>query len=353
MARALTLALRGWGRVHPNPLVGAVLLRDGEIVGEGAHLEFGGPHAEIHALQSAGDARDTTCVVTLEPCAHHGKTPPCADALVAAGVRRVVYATADPTHAGGGAHRLRQAGIVAERGPLGQTAATLNAPFFWHVQPRSRPWVALKLATSLDGFVADTGGRSRWVSGSVAREYVHWLRAGFDAIGVGRGTVDADDPQLTVRGSVQPRRPPRRVVFSRSGALGGDRTVTRTARDVPTTLTVRPEAASEVARRLRGFGIEVLPAGDAEAALGALTRTGVRTLLVEGGAGLAGSLLAADLVDRVYWIQAPLWLGDGLPGFRGVPTPLESAHRWTVVERRALGDDTLLVIDRRACSPGS
>src|SRR6266480_5265957 len=183
MQRALDLAWRGWGRVAPNPLVGAVVLRDGVVVGEGWHAEYGGDHAEVAALKAAGDrARGATVVVTLEPCAHHGKTPPCTDALLAAGVSRVVAAIRDPDpDAGGGLDVLRRAGVDVALGPMQEEAAALNAPFFFSRLHAERPYVALKLATSIDGRIADAAGRSQWVSGAEAREYVHWLRAGFDA----------------------------------------------------------------------------------------------------------------------------------------------------------------------------
>jgi diaminohydroxyphosphoribosylaminopyrimidine deaminase/5-amino-6-(5-phosphoribosylamino)uracil reductase len=217
MRRALELAWRGWGRVSPNPLVGAVLLgRDG-VVAEGWHAEFGGPHAEVNALRVAGDkAHGATLVVTLEPCAHQGKTPPCTDAIRAAGIRRVVAALRDPdSDAGGGAAILKRAGIETDFGLLAAEAAGQNAAFLSTRLQTDRPFVALKLATSIDGRIADVGGGSQWISGTEAREHVHWLRAGFDAIAVGGTTALTDNPQLTVRGDVTPRRPPVRVVFDR------------------------------------------------------------------------------------------------------------------------------------------
>src|SRR5574341_146615 len=193
MDRALALALWGWGRVSPNPLVGAVLVRDGQVIAEGYHAEFGGPHAEAAALAACPDPRGATCVVNLEPCAHHGKTPPCADALVAAGVRRVVTALSDPhAEARGGRGVLERAGVEVKTGIRREAAAALNAAFLWGLARPDRPFVALKMATSLDGFIADAQGRSKWISGPEAQDYVHWLRAGFDAIGVGRRTADAD-----------------------------------------------------------------------------------------------------------------------------------------------------------------
>ncbi len=220
MDRALELAGLGWGRVAPNPLVGAVLLRDGVVLGEGYHGEFGWPHAETVALSQVSDPSGATCVVTLEPCAHHGKTPPCVDALIRAGVARVVIAVPDPhPKASGGAAKLRGAGIDVEMGLGQEAAAALNAPFLFNATNNERPFLAVKMATSLDGFIADESGASQWVSGAESRAFVQWLRAGFDAIGVGARTAMQDDPQLTVRGPLQPRTPPMRVVFSKTGAL--------------------------------------------------------------------------------------------------------------------------------------
>lgn len=355
MDRALALALEGWGRVHPNPLVGAVLLREGELVGEGYHAEFGGPHAEVMALASCSDPRGTTCVVTLEPCTHHGKTPPCVPALIAAGVRRVVIALEDPDPtAGGGAAQLRAAGLDVVVGLGREAAAALNALFLCSRRRPERPFVALKLATSLDGFIADASGRSRWIAGEEARAWVHWLRAGFDAIAVGRRTADTDDPALTVRGAVVPRLPPRRVIFARSGRVREDLVLVRTAREVPTIVVVAPEHHPGAARRLAPYGVEVVGAEGLEQALAALRQRGIGSLLVEGGSSLAAGLLEAGLVDRVYWIQAPIWLGSGMPAFGPrQPVLLEQACRWVVTERRALGPDTLLVADKELCLQGS
>src|SRR5690348_12904467 len=219
MAHAIELAWRGWGRVQPNPLVGAVVLAAGENVGEGWHAEYGGPHAEAVALAAAGSrARAATLVCTLEPCAHQGKQPPCAGAVLAAGVRRLVAAVAEPNAiAAGGAERLRAAGVEVELGLLADRAAAQNASFLHQARDPSRPFVALKLATTIDGRIADANGHSRWLSREPAREFVQWLRAGFDGIAVGGVTARTDDPSLTVRGPLRPRVPPRRVVFAADG----------------------------------------------------------------------------------------------------------------------------------------
>lgn len=350
MARALDLAWRGWGRVQPNPLVGAVILRDGQAVAESWHAEFGAAHAEAAALEAAGDkARDATVVLTLEPCAHHGKQPPCADALIAAGVRRVVAALADPNPAAaGGGARLRAAGIDVEVGLCEREAAAQNAVFLHNVRESSRPFVALKLATTLDGRIADANGNSRWISGTEAREFVHWLRAGFDAIGVGGVTARADDPSLTVRGRLQPRTAPVRVVFAADGDIPPELDVVVTAREIPTVAIVAPSVRSSRLEPVEAAGVEIIRDGSLVSALGTLRRRGVGSLLVEGGGRLAGAFLAAGLVDRYYWVQSPLWLGMGaVPAVAGLPgTPIGDAPRWHVVERRALGEDTLLVLDR-------
>jgi diaminohydroxyphosphoribosylaminopyrimidine deaminase/5-amino-6-(5-phosphoribosylamino)uracil reductase len=355
MRRAVALALRGWGRVAPNPLVGAVIVRDGRILGEGWHAEFGGPHAEAAALGGCADARGATVVVTLEPCSHHGKTPPCTEALVAQGIARVVIAGRDPNPvAGGGADRLRAAGVDVEIGVGVEEAAAANAAYLWSTVREDRPFVAVKVAASLDGFIADTEGRSQWISGAAAHEFVHWLRAGYDAIGVGRATAVRDDPQLTVRGAVTPRIPPARVVFAGRGPLPTTLRCLDPAGGGPAVVVTQPAVAAVRRAALGPAGVRLLEAATPAAALRALREAGVRALLVEGGGTLVGSLLEADLVDRVYRITAPLWLGAGAPAFGSrAGVPLGDAARWVVTERRSLGSDNLLVVDRALCLPGS
>ena len=350
MERALALAWNGWGRVHPNPMVGAVVLKEGEILGEGFHPEFGGPHAEVVALGEAGaGAHGATMVVTLEPCRHHGKTPPCTAAIQAAGIERVVYAAADPNpQAGGGAAELFAAGIAIDRVPMENDVVRQNAAFFHGWRGTGRPFVALKLATSIDGRIADYTGRARWLSGEPAREWVQWLRAGFDAIAVGGRTARSDDPALTVRGSLKPRVTPRRIVFDRNGDITGARKLIATARDTPVTVVAERSPGGHLLDEYEEAGVVTSLAADLREGLEALGSEGVRSILVEGGGRLAARLLAEDLVDRFYWVQCPLFLGDsGVPAFAGLPSELlEQVFRWTVAERRALGDDTLLVLDR-------
>lgn len=342
--------------MSPNPLVGAVVLQDGAVVAEGWHAEYGGIHAEVAAVANAGyRARGGTVYVTLEPCAHHGKQPPCADALIAVGVRRVVVAAPDPNpEAAGGAARLRAAGIAVDIGIREAEARAQNAAFLHRFSGQQRPFVALKLATSLDGKIGDHTGRSRWISGDEARDFVHWLRAGYDAIGVGGHTARTDDASLTVRGEVEPRRPPQRVVFDRRGDLSTSLALVRTAREIPTILLTEAIGLSARLADLEDAGVVVHRSTTLAEGLQALHALGIGSLLVEGGGRLAGSLLAEGLVDRYYWIQAPLWLGEsGIPAVAGLPgTSLMEAERWSVVERRALGKDTLLVVDREdPCSP--
>ena len=287
MARALDLAWRGWGRVQPNPLVGAVVLQNGELVGEGWHPEFGDRHAEAVALAGAGErARGGTMVVTLEPCGHQGKQPPCTEAIIRSGIRRVVAALRDPNPvAAHGSDRLREAGVEVELGPLADVAAAQNAIFLHSIDLPVRPYVALKLATTLDGRIADRFGRSRWISGQESREYVQWLRAGFDAVAVGGRTARLDDPSLTVRGPVKPRVPPRRVVFDRVADLGPHLTLVRTAGDTPTQVFVSPSADPARIKRLEAAGVIVNRSDDLAASLRALREAGVASLLVWTGGG--------------------------------------------------------------------
>ncbi|MES2123924.1 MAG: bifunctional diaminohydroxyphosphoribosylaminopyrimidine deaminase/5-amino-6-(5-phosphoribosylamino)uracil reductase RibD [Gemmatimonadota bacterium] len=348
MARALTLAELGWGRVHPNPLVGAVIVQDGVIVGEGWHGEFGGLHAEAMALDAAGgSARGATLYVTLEPCNHHGKQPPCVDAILAAGVARVVAAMSDPNpEAGGGIERLRKAGVAVELGVLGDAAERLNAPFLERFHPRSRPFTAVKLAVSLDGQIADEKGRSRWLSGEEARAWVHRLRAGYGALGLGASSLLADNARLTVRGAVTPRQPPIRVIFDRSGRVGPAQGIFADVENVPVWMIVNSEVPAARTAALEQAGATVLVADGLGPALAQLRERGVESLLVEGGGRLAGALLAEGLLDRVYQVTSPLWLGEGRQAWAGLGAPnLGEAIRWQVVERRALGADSLLVLE--------
>ena len=358
MRRALQLARRGWGQTAPNPLVGAVVVRDGRVVGEGWHARYGEAHAEVAALQAAGElARGATLYVTLEPCAHHGKTPPCSDAVLRAGIARVVIAVADPSpQAGGGARRLVEQGVRVDVGVERDAACELDAPFFFRFTPGGgeRPWVVLKLALSLDGAIADHTRRPGWLTNARSRRAVHRLRAGVDAVAVGIGTALADDPLLTVRAGVPPRRPPLRVVFDASARLPLDAALVRSAGETPSAVVTRDRAAP-AAGALAAAGVSVLEAQDLRQGLRALKASGVESVLVEGGGAMAGALLRDDLVDRLIIFQAPVILGEGaLPAFATAPAATSAAaRRLRVVARRHFGDDlmTEYALHPLPCSP--
>ena len=345
MRRALSLARRGWGQTAPNPMVGAVIVRDGGVVGEGYHPRYGESHAEVTALQAAGQrARGATMYVTLEPCAHFGKTPPCVDAILAAGVRRVVIATEDPNPiATGGRERLARAGVAVTIG-VEETRAREQNAIFLHTQTSRRAWVTLKLAMSLDGAIADARGSSRWITGRAARRAAHWLRAGHDALAVGIGTVLADDPRLTVRGVRAPRVPPIRIVFDRQARLPLDSRLARTARRT-STLVIAERPLSARVRALHQQGIDVMRSSSLHDALVELRQRDVRSVLVEGGARLAGALVERALVDRLIIFHAPVLLGAGaLPAFVfASAVTLSDAPRFVPVERHRLGDDIMTV----------
>jgi diaminohydroxyphosphoribosylaminopyrimidine deaminase/5-amino-6-(5-phosphoribosylamino)uracil reductase len=318
MARALELAARGEGRVEPNPMVGCVIVSSaGELVGEGWHTQFGQPHAEIEALQVAGpQARGATLYVTLEPCCHHGKTPPCSDAVIAAGVRRVVAAMRDPFPQvdGGGMKALSQAGIQVEVGVLEEAARRLNAPYL-KLLHRGRPWVIAKWAMTLDGKLATVSGSSRWISGEDSRAEVHKLRGRVDAIIVGRGTAEADDPLLTARPPGP--RVAARIVMDSQARLPVSSQLVRTAADAPVIVAAANDADAAAVARLAKAGCEVLrlPGATAAARLDALLcelgRRRMTNMLVEGGAELLGSFFDARAVDEVCVFIAPRLIGGG------------------------------------------
>ncbi|HEV7837177.1 MAG TPA: bifunctional diaminohydroxyphosphoribosylaminopyrimidine deaminase/5-amino-6-(5-phosphoribosylamino)uracil reductase RibD, partial [Gemmatimonadaceae bacterium] len=261
MRRALALAQQGWGQTAPNPMVGAVVVRDGAVVGEGFHARYGEAHAEILALKAAGErARGATMYVTLEPCNHFGKTPPCTEAILEARVKRVVIASADPTAlAGGGARHLADYGVQVDFSVEEAAALELNAPFFFAATNPARPWITLKLALSSDGRMNHPSGERRWISNDRSRAEVQRLRANVDAIAVGLGTVKADDPQLTARGAIRPRIAPMRVVFDRNAETALDSNLVRTARETPTVIFAHHPSVARLAS-LHNAGVDVFEA---------------------------------------------------------------------------------------------
>ncbi len=347
MRRALALALRGRGTTAPNPMVGAVVVRDARIVGEGFTQPAGGAHAEVRALAAAGElACGATVYVTLEPCNATGRTPPCVDALIAAGVARVVFAAGDPHPVmGGGAERLRAAGIEVVSG-IEAVAARDQNPAFHHQFSSDRPYVTLKLARTIDGAIADSRRVTGWLTGQAARREVHRQRADHDAVAVGVGTVIADDPQLSVRGVPSPPCAPARVVFDRMARIPLSSTLVRSAAASPVLVMVE-QPGDVAAEALQAAGVELIQAPGLRAQLQALHDRGIRSLYCEGGATLADALLADGLVDRLIIFTAPVRLGaDAVrPLQAGAPVMLDAAARYRLVAHRRLGDDLMAIYD--------
>lgn len=359
MARAIQLAWRGRFSTHPNPRVGCVICVGDEVVGEGWHERAGEPHAEVHALRAAGErARGATVYVTLEPCSHYGRTPPCADALVKAGVSRVVVAMTDPNPsvAGRGLKRLRDAGIEVAEGVLSTEAESLNPGYLYRMRS-GRPLFRVKVAASLDGRTAMASGESQWITGPAARRDVQRLRAMSDAILTGVGTILADDPSLTVRPddmgdlheAVPPGPQPQRII------LDSQLRTPPTAR----VLTTGPVwifcsdavADSEAARKLTACGARIQPLPcvtgrvDLLNVARAVAEAGINEVLVEAGPTLAGAVVAAQLADEFWLYQAPVFLGsDGRPTVDLPLTRMADRKFWKVRDRRQIGDDLRLIL---------
>ncbi|MCB1311695.1 MAG: bifunctional diaminohydroxyphosphoribosylaminopyrimidine deaminase/5-amino-6-(5-phosphoribosylamino)uracil reductase RibD [Sedimentitalea sp.] len=350
MALALSLGRRGQGLCWPNPAVGCVIVQGGRIVGRGWTQPGGRPHAEPLALAQAGElARGATAYVSLEPCAHHGRTPPCAEALIAAGIARVVcpIKDSDPRVSGQGLAMLRAAGIAVTTGVLEAQARRDHAGFFTRIAA-GRPMVTLKLASSFDGRIATATGESRWITGPEARRMVHAMRARHDAVMIGAGTARADDPSLTVR-DLGTRHQPVRVVISRHLDLPLLGQLARSAREVPLWLCHGPSADAERRHAWEGLGARLLPCRvsglqiDPADALRQLGAAGLTRVFCEGGSALAGSLLAADLVDELVGVTAGLGLGaEGLAsvGALGLDR-LAEAPRFALLDSRPVGPDLM------------
>jgi len=358
MERAVTLGRRGWGRVHPNPMVGCVLVRDGVLVGEGWHREWGGPHAEVEALAVAGAASEgAVAFVSLEPCRHRGKTPPCTRALLGAGVRRVVFGALDPgIRSGGGAEELRAAGVEVVGPLLSPAEARRENPAFFHHLP-DRPWTVLKLALSLDGRISPAQGERAQLTGPEAMEAVHHLRAGVDGILVGTGTAAVDDPLLTVRGALVPRVPPVRIILDLKGRLGPGLRLLKGG-GPPVWILTGPRSPPEWRERMESAGARILDVDGSGVEedpsprdlLRRLRGEGIGALLCEGGGRWGSALVGAGAVDRLVHVIAPRFLGpQGVPGYpmggegTGTPAP---ADLWVPGRMRRLGADIWMEWDQ-------
>lgn len=351
MRAALSLARRGLGVTWPNPSVGCVIVRNGRVVGRAVTAPGGRPHAEPAALEMAGEAaRGATAYVTLEPCCHWGRTPPCTDALIAAGIARVVIAARDPDPRvnSRGIARLRATGVEVEEGVLAEQGAEIVAGFAMRMS-EGRPLVTLKLASTLDGRIATREGESRWITGEAARRAAHALRGRNDAVMVGVGTVLADNPDLTCRLPGYRAFPPVRVVVDSHLRTPLVTRLAATAREVPTWMLVRDDTDPGRVRAFAGIGAKVFPlpgtdAGvDLGAGLAALAEAGITRLLVEGGGQIAAALLRARLVDRIAWFHAPAVMGaDAWPAVAAFGIErLADMPRFVRLETRPLGEDVL------------
>jgi diaminohydroxyphosphoribosylaminopyrimidine deaminase / 5-amino-6-(5-phosphoribosylamino)uracil reductase len=358
MRAALGLARRGLGNCWPNPTVGCVVVQNGRVVGRAVTAPGGRPHAETLALEMAGErARGATVYVTLEPCSHHGRTPPCAGALIAAGVARVVVALRDidPRVSGAGIDSLRAAGLAVEEGLLADEAEEVNAGFFSRIR-LGRPLVTLKAASTLDGRIATRSGESQWITGEPARRMAHALRGRNDAVLVGVGTVVADNPDLTCRLPGYKMVPMVRVVADSHLRTRLTARLVASAAETPTWFLARDSADAERRTALQEAGAEVIVVGAADPGidladgLQALARRGITRVLVEGGAGIAAALLRADLVDRIAWFHAPSVMGgDGWPSAQafGVES-LAAMPRFRRDRATPIGDDMLTEFRRAA-----
>jgi len=359
MQLALALGRRGQGRTWPNPAVGAVVVKDGVIVGRGWTQPGGRPHAEPEALKRAGEAaRGATLYVTLEPCSHFGKSPPCVDAVIASGIARVVSAIEDPNPevAGQGHAKLRAAGVVVDVGLAAAEAARDHAGHFRRIRDK-RPHVILKLAVSADDKIGAAGRKPVAITGEAARTRVHLLRAQCDAILVGIGTVKADDPVLTCRLPGMEARSPVRVVLDRALRISGTSRLVHSAREAPLWVMTSDLSEAPAAMKLGAAGAQVIrvatttttpPGLDLAAVLHALSEKGISRLMVEGGARVASSFVAADLIDEVWLLRGPDTVrADGIPALDALPlSALTGSPAFKLRASESLGRDTLTIYER-------
>lgn len=366
MQLAISLAQQGLGFTSPNPMVGAVIVQAGQIVGQGYHQKAGTPHAEVHALREAGDkARGATLYVTLEPCVHYGRTPPCTNAIIDAGIKHVVIATKDPNPvvAGRGIKLLNQAGITTTVGIMEQEATLLNEVFNKFITT-NLPFVVLKCATSMDGKIATAAGQSKWITGEAARQYGHGLRHKYDAILVGLGTVLADDPLLTTRIKDREGKNPVRVVLDSKARIPlNSKVLTDKTAETIIAVTAAAPAANIDALKTAGATVLMLPSHEERIDMTELTaelsRRAITSILIEGGAAVNASALQAGIVDKIHVFMAPKIIGgDAAPGAIGNPgiDNLEQAVKLSIKTLEKIGEDlhieAYITKENAACLPG-
>jgi len=355
MRRALELAAKAMGRTSPNPMVGAVIVKDGEIIGEGYHRRAGTPHAEINALAEAGrSARGATIYVNLEPCSHYGRTPPCADALVEAGIKRAVISVLDPNPkvAGRGVEILKDAGVETCVGVLEEDAAKLNEVFFKYIKT-GLPFVSLKVAMTLDGKIATYSGDSRWITGDTSRKFVHHLRNTNDAVMVGIGTVLADDPQLNTRLDINDSKDPVRIIIDGNLEIPLTSKIVTSSSKQKSIVFTSYIKDKEKAEKLQSYGVEIIELGGSssrlpiEEAMKVLGGMGICSLLVEGGSAVNAYMIEKKLVDKLYWFIAPKIIGG-----QSAPSPV--AGKGLELMRDAIEIETsdIKYFDRDICLTG-
>lgn len=354
MNLALSLARKGKGFTSPNPCVGAVVVKDGEIVGRGYHHAAGMPHAEVEAIDdAAGNTEGATIYVTLEPCNHFGKTPPCTHKILNAGITRVVVACKDPNPfvSGGGIQFLKDKGLEVESGLLEEEAETLIEDFIWYTREDKRPFVILKSAATLDGRIATSTGDSKWITNAASRAWGHGIRHEVDAILIGSGTLHADDPSLTCRLEGRQSKDPMRVILDRRLTIDPDAKVVTQTSDAPTLIVTGPDADFEKRKVLEEKGIQIMEvplkngALDLEQVVIKLGQMSVLSLLIEGGGQVASSALKAGIVNKVLYFMAPKFLGgsDGVPVFGGSgPKKIADAFHLDRVRLHTLEGDILV-----------
>ena len=359
MDAALNLARRGLGNVWPNPAVGCVIVKNNRVVGRGWTLPGGRPHAETEALKNAGkDAFGSTAYVTLEPCNHYGQTPPCTEALILAGIKKVVIATLDPDKrvSGEGLKRLEEGGVDVEVGMARSEADKINQGFFSRVE-NSRPFITLKIATTLDGKIATRNGESEWITGEISRKFAHTLRASHDAVMVGSGTAVADNPSLTCRIPGIANKHKLRIVLDGRLRISEDGILAQTAKEVPVlifTLSGSKDKQKKI-KRLENLGVIIVVLEingerlDIRNVMTEISARGITRLLIEGGGTLAASAMATDLVDEIAWFRAPSVMGDdGLSAIAELG--LDKLEKMATFSRKSLitlGEDSLEILARK------